>query len=41
MESPHDMKSANRMYDSFIASLKWSVPLIAAIAAIVVILIAS
>ena len=33
MESRQDMKSANRMM-SFIASLKWSVPLIAAIAAI-------
>ena len=41
MESRQDMKSANRMYESFIASLKWSVPLIAAIAAIVVILIAT
>ncbi|GAA3792707.1 hypothetical protein GCM10022600_12280 [Qipengyuania pelagi] len=41
MESRQDMKAANRMYESFIASLKWSVPLIAAIAAIVVILIAT
>ena len=41
MESRQDMKSANRMYESFIAILKWSVPLIAAIAAIVVILIAT
>ena len=29
MESRQDMKSANRMYESFIANLKWSVPLIA------------
>ena len=41
MESSQDMKSANSMYESFIAYLKWSVPLIAAIAAIVVILIAT
>lgn len=41
MDSPHDMKVANKFYDSFIANLKWSVPLIAAIAAVVVILIAS
>lgn len=41
MKSQHDMKSANRMYDSFIANLKWSVPLICAIAAIVVIMIAT
>lgn len=35
-----DMKSAEKMYDSFIASLKWTVPLIAAITLVVVILIA-
>lgn len=35
-----DMKSANKTYDSFITSLKWSVPLIALIALIVVIVIA-
>lgn len=35
-----DMKSANKTYESFIASLKWSVPLIALIALIVVIVIA-
>jgi hypothetical protein len=35
-----NMKSANAMYDKFIATLKWSVPLIAAITAFVVILIA-
>ena len=40
MESRKDMKAANRMYESFIASLKWSVPLIAIITLIVVILIA-
>ena len=36
----NDMKSANKTYDSFIGTLKWSVPLIALIALIVVILIA-
>ena len=41
METRQDMKSANRMYESFIANLKWSVPLIAAIAALVVIMIAT
>lgn len=35
-----DMKSANKTYGSFIGALKWSVPLIALIALIVVILIA-
>ena len=40
MAEPQDMKAANRFYESFIASLKWTVPLIAAIALFVVILIA-
>lgn len=40
MASSHDMNSANKMYSGFIASLKWTVPLIAVITAIVVILIA-
>ncbi|ALE17040.1 hypothetical protein AMC99_01750 [Altererythrobacter epoxidivorans] len=35
-----DMKSAEKMYDSFIASLKWTVPLIAVITLVVVVLIA-
>ncbi len=38
--SSQDMKSANSTYDSFIATLKWSVPLLAVITAIVVIVIA-
>ena len=38
--SGNDMKMAEKTYSSFIANLKWSVPLIAAIAAFVVILIA-
>lgn len=41
MPSANDMKAAEKTYDSFIASLKWSVPLIAAIAAVVVIIIAT
>ncbi len=40
MASANDMKAATKTYDSFIANLKWSVPLIAVITAIVVILIA-
>jgi hypothetical protein len=35
-----DMKSAKATYDSFIGSLKWSVPLIALITLVVVVLIA-
>lgn len=41
MKSANDMKSATKTYDSFIANLKWSVPLICVIVAIVVLLIAS
>ena len=36
----NNMKSASKTYESFIGALKWSVPLIALIALIVVILIA-
>ncbi|MGB3753659.1 MAG: hypothetical protein WA954_07150 [Parerythrobacter sp.] len=36
-----NMEDARRTYGSFMGTLKWSVPLIAAIAAFVVILIAS
>ena len=36
----NDMKAANGTYSSFIATLKWAVPLIALIALFVVILIA-
>lgn len=36
----NDMKSANATYDSFIATLKWAVPLLAVIAALVIIVIA-
>ena len=41
MESANDRKAHRRTYSSFIGMLKWSVPLIALIALIVVILIAS
>ncbi|MGB3377381.1 aa3-type cytochrome c oxidase subunit IV [Allopontixanthobacter sediminis] len=41
MASPNDFKSAEKTYSSFIGTLKWSVPLIALITMIVVILIAS
>ncbi|GEM_PF-159960 len=39
-ESANDMKAAKATYDSFIGTLKWSVPLIAALVAFVVYLIA-
>ncbi len=39
MSEPHDMKSAQGMYDGFIGALKWTVPLIAVIAFVVVLLI--
>ncbi|MEP2737154.1 MAG: hypothetical protein ABJP34_12760 [Erythrobacter sp.] len=35
-----DMKSAKSTYDSFIATLKWSVPLLAVITLLIVVLIA-
>lgn len=41
MASANDMKAAEKTYSSFISNLKWSVPLIAVIAAIVVMLIAN
>ncbi len=40
MASANDMKEANKTYDAFIANLKWTVPLIAVITAIVVAIIA-
>lgn len=40
MSNPHDMKAAKGTYDSFIGMVKWSVPVIAVIALIVIILIA-
>ena len=41
MASGNDMKAHASTYDAFIANLKWSVPLIALIAAIVVLIIAT
>ncbi len=41
MESANDRKAHARTYGSFIGMLKWSVPLIAIITAIIVLLIAS
>lgn len=41
MAASNDLKSAEKTYDSFIGVLKWSVPLIVVIAAVVVVLIAS
>lgn len=40
MSNPHDMKAAKGTYEGFIGALKWSVPLLAAITAFVVLLIA-
>ena len=40
MKNPHDLKYANRMYDSFVGTLKWSVPLISVIALLVIVMIA-
>jgi len=39
MSSANDMKSANQTYASFISAVKWSTPVIALIAAVVVYLI--
>ena len=39
MTSANDMKAAKATYDSFIGIIKWSVPLIAVIIAVVVLLI--
>ncbi|PZT85171.1 MAG: hypothetical protein DI637_12705 [Citromicrobium sp.] len=41
MESANDMKAHSRTYGSFIGALKWTVPLIIVITAIVVVLISS
>lgn len=40
MASGNDMKAHGATYEAFIGMLKWSVPLIAVIAAVVVVLIA-
>ena len=40
MESAHDLKTHEKTYGGFIGLLKWSVPLTALIAFIVVLLIA-
>jgi hypothetical protein len=39
MDSANDMKAHSKTYGSFIGMLKWSVPLIAILALLVVILI--
>ena len=39
MESANDMKAHSKTYSSFIGMLKWAIPLIAIITAIVVLLI--
>lgn len=41
METANDSKAHEKTYGSFIGMLKWAVPLIVAIAAIVVLMIAS
>ena len=40
MDSANDYKAHNKTYGSFIGMLKWAIPLIAAITALVVLLIA-
>jgi len=40
MGSANDIQAAERTYNRFIGALKWTVPLIAAITALVVLLIA-
>ena len=40
MDSAHEMKSHEQTYGGFIGLIKWSVPLIAAITLLVVLLIA-
>lgn len=39
MSNPHDMKAAQGTYSGFIGMLKWSIPLIALIVLVVVLLI--
>lgn len=39
MDNPHDMKAAKGTYESFIGLLKWTIPVIAVITLIVILLI--
>lgn len=41
MASANDMKAAEKTYAGFIANLKWSVPVLAIITAIIVVLISN
>lgn len=41
MEPANDMNAATKTYGSFIGMLKWSVPLIAVITAVIVVLISN
>ncbi len=41
MESANDIKAAEKTYGSFISALKWTVPLIAIITFVIVLLIAA
>ena len=41
MASGNDMKAHASTYDSFIGNLKWSVPLVGVISAVVVLIIAT
>lgn len=41
MKSANDMKAHKNTYGSFIAMLKWAVPLLAVITAVIVVLISS
>lgn len=40
MASANDMKAANKTYEGFLSLIKWSIPPIVAIVALVVLLIA-
>ena len=40
MANPHDMKAATGTYEGFITTVKWSVPLLAVLTLIIVVLIA-
>ena len=39
MAEPQDLKAATSFYESFIGTLKWTVPMLAVITAIIVVLI--
>ena len=40
MANPHDMNAARGTYDGFITAVKWSVPLLALLTLVIVVIIA-